>query len=119
MGIGVGMEKDKEVCVLSKDRFEIYWKLLLLNYNQKNTHEMQQKYKLFYSVFKDVEENDFKIAVKKAIQYQQYFPNVNEVYKYLPTTSEKIEQKLKDWENIQAEKTSEEEQEELKKLLKI
>lgn len=113
------MEKDKEVCVLSQDRFNIYWKLLLLNYSQKYTQKMQQKYKLFYSIFKDYEENDVKIAIKKTIKYQQYFPNVNEVIKYMPTQEEKMQQKMKDWEKVKAEKTTEAEQEELKKLLKI
>lgn len=113
------MEKDKEVCVLSQDRFKYYWRLLLLNYNQRNTHEIQQKYKLFYSVFKDIEEKDFKIAIKKTIQYQQYFPNVSEIFKYLPTEEEKLQQKMKDWENVKAELATKEEQEELRNLLKI
>lgn len=110
------MEKDKEVCVLSKDRFKYYWELLLLNYNQKHT---QKKFNLYYSIFKNIEEKDLKIAVKKSIENQQFFPNVNEIYKYLPTPEDKMEEKLKNWENVKKEETTEEEQEELKKILGV
>lgn len=113
------MEKDKEVCVLSKDRFIYYWNLLLLNYNQKHTQELQQKLNLYYSVFKDVEEEDFKTAIKKAMQNQKFFPNVNEIYKYLPTYQDKLIEKMDAWKNLKKEEASLEEQNELKKLLGV
>ena len=110
------MEKDKEVCVLSKDRFIYYWDLLLLNYNQKNTHDIQEKRKLTYAVFRDVSEKDFKVAILNTMKYQQYFPNINEIYKYLPN---KTEQKLNEWKSIEKEIATDEEQKELKKILEI
>lgn len=110
------MEKEKEVCALSKDRFKYYWELLLLNYNQKHT---QKKFNLYYSIFKNIEEEDLKIAIKRAIENQRFFPNINEIHSCLPTQEEKMEQKLKSWENIEKEEATEEEQEELKKLLEI
>lgn len=113
------MDKEKEVCVLSKDIFIYYWKMLLLNYNQKNTHEMQKKCKLTYAVFRDISEEDFKIAILNTMKYQQYFPNINEIYKYLPTHENKLSQKLKSWENVKAEIATEEEQAELKEILEI
>lgn len=111
------MEKDKEVCVLSKNRFIYYWNLLLLNYNQKHTQELRQKRSLYYSVFKDVEEEDFKIAIKKTMQNQKYFPNVSEIFEYIPTYQEKLIEKMDSWEKLEKAETSLEEQEELKKLL--
>jgi len=105
------MEKDKE-CVLNINTFNIYWKQLLLNYRKKHTQEL---FKLYYSIFKDFSEKEVKIAFKNAIINQPYFPNVNEICKYLPN---KLEQKLKEWDSIEEEIASEEEQEELKELLK-
>lgn len=102
------MEKDKE-CVLNINIFNKYWKLLLLNYSKKDT---QTLHNFYYSMFKDVEEQDFIIAIREAIKNQTYFPNVNEIYKYLPS-------KIENWENIEKEETSKEEQEELRKLLEI
>ncbi|MCM1052491.1 MAG: hypothetical protein NC483_00715 [Ruminococcus sp.] len=109
------MEKEKEVCVLSQDRFKYYWDLLLLNYNKRHT---QKLFNLYYSIFRKVEEQNFKYAIEQAIKHQSYFPNVNEIYKYLPTREDKLQQKMRDWENVEAEETTIEEQEELKNLLR-
>lgn len=108
------MEKDKE-CVLDIKVFTKYWKQLLLNYNKKHT---QEKFKLYYSIFKNTSEEDLKIAIRKTIEQQPYFPNVNEIYRYLPTKEDKIQEKLKSWENVKAELATDEEIEELKDLLK-
>ncbi len=102
------MEKDKE-CVLNINIFNKYWKLLLLNYSKKDT---QTLHNFYYSMFKSVKEKDFIIAIREAIKNQPYFPNVNEIYRYLP-------HKIENWENIEKEITSEEEQKELRKLLEI
>lgn len=110
------MEKEKEVCVLSENIFKKYWDILLLNYNKKHT---QKLFNLYYSIFRKFEEQDFKVAIEQVLKKQPYFPNINEIFKYLPTHTEKLEQKLKDWENVKVEPTTIEEQEELKKILKI
>lgn len=107
----VNVNNNDNVCVLNINIFSKYWKLLLLNYNQKHT---QEKHKLYYSFFKDVEEKDFILAIKECIKHQQYFPNVAEIYKYLPNKD------VPKWfnETIEHEPTTKEEQEELEKLFK-
>ena len=57
-----------------------------------------------------------KNAVMQAIRNEKYFPNIAELSKYLPT---KMEKKLSDWENIKAETVTDEEEKELKEMLKI
>lgn len=115
------MEKDKDVdevdvekeYTLNKEKFEIYYKMLLLNYNKRHT---QSLYKMYYEFFKNETEEDFKNAVMEAIRNEKYFPNIAELSKYLPT---KAEQKLKEWEDVRSEKVTEEEEKELKEMLKI
>lgn len=115
------MEKDKDVdevdvekeYTLNRDKFEIYYKMLLLNYNKRHT---QSLYKMYYEFFKNETEEDFKNAVMEAIRNEKYFPNIAELSKYLPTKEEK---KLRDWENVESVKVSEEEEKELKEMLKI
>ena len=115
------MEKDKDVdevdvekeYTLNRDQFEIYYKMLLLNYSKKHT---QSLYKMYYEFFKNETEEDFKNAVMQAIRNEKYFPNVAELSKHLPTQEEK---KLRDWENVKSETVSEEEEKELKEMLKI
>ena len=115
------MEKDKDVdevdvekeYTLNRDKFEIYYKMLLLNYNKRHT---QSLYKMYYEFFKNETEEDFKSAVMEAIRNKKYFPNIAELSKYLPT---KAEQKLKEWEDVRSEKVTEEEEKELKEMLKI
>lgn len=115
------MEKDKDVdevdvekeYTLNRDKFEIYYKMLLLNYNKKHT---QSLYKMYYEFFKNESEEDFKNAVIQVIRNEKYFPNIAELSKYLPTKEEK---KLRDWENVKSDQVSEEEEKELKEMLKI
>lgn len=115
------MEKDKDVdevdvekeYTLNRDKFEIYYKMLLLNYNKKHT---QSFYKMYYEFFKNESEEDFKNAVMEAIRNEKYFPNIAELSKYLPTKEEK---KLRDWENVKSDQVSEEEERKLKEMLKI
>ena len=115
------MEKDKDVdevdvekeYTLNRDQFEIYYKMLLLNYSKKHT---QSLYKMYYEFFKNETETDFKNAVMQAIRNEKYFPNIAELSKYLPTTEEK---KLRDWKNIKVETVTDEEEKELKEMLKI
>lgn len=106
------MDKEKE-CVLNKYIFDNYYKMLLLNYNKKHT---QSLYKMYYEFFKNETEEYFKNAVMEAIRNEKYFPNIAELSKYLPT---KAEQKLKEWEDVRSEKVTEEEEKELKEMLKI
>lgn len=115
------MEKDKDVdevdvekeYTLNRDKFEIYYKMLLLNYNKKHT---QSLYKMYYEFFKNETESDFKNAVMEVIRNEKYFPNVAELSKYLPTKEEK---KLREWENVKSKIVNEEEEKELKEMLKI
>ena len=115
------MEKDKDVDevdvekenTLNKDKFEIYYKMLLLNYNKKHTKSL---YKMYYEFFKNEAESDFKNAVMEVIRNEKYFPNVAELSKYLPTDEDK---KLRKWENIKSETVSKEEEKELKEMLKL
>ena len=115
------MEKDKDVdevdvekeYTLNRDKFEIYYKMLLLNYNKKHT---QSLYKMYYEFFKNETEEDFKNAVIQVIRNEKYFPNIAELSKYLPTKTEK---KLKEWEDVRSEKVTEEEEKELKEMLNI
>ena len=106
------MEKEKE-CVLNISIFDRYYKMLLLNYNKKHT---QSLYKMYYEFFKNEAESDFKNAIMEAIRNEKYFPNVAELSKYLPTKEEK---KLREWENIKSESVTDEEEKELKEMLKI
>ena len=106
------MDKEKE-CVLNKYIFDNYYKMLLLNYNKKHT---QSLYKMYYEFFKNETEEDFKNAVMEAIRNEKYFPNIAELSKYLPTEEEK---KLKGWENLESKTVTEEEENELKEMLKI
>ena len=106
------MDKEKE-CVLNKYIFDNYYKMLLLNYNKKHT---QSLYKMYYEFFKNETEEYFKNAVMEAIRNEKYFPNIAELSKYLPTKTEK---KLKEWEDVRSEKVTEEEEKELKEMLKI
>ena len=106
------MDKEKE-CVLNKYIFDNYYKMLLLNYNKKHT---QSLYKMYYEFIKNETEEDFKNAVMEAIRNEKYFPNIAELSKYLPTKEEK---KLRNWKNIESETVTEEEEKELKEMLKI
>ena len=106
------MDKEKE-CVLNKYTFDSYYKMLLLNYSKKHT---QFLYKMYYEFFKNETEEDFKNAVMQVIRNEKYFPNIAELSKYLPTKEEK---KLRDWENIKSEIVTEEEEKELKEMLKL
>ena len=108
------MDKEKE-CVLNISIFDNYFNVLLLNYNKskKDTHNLR---KMYYEFFKNETEEDFKNAVMQAIRNEKYFPNVAELSKHLPTQEEK---KLRDWENVKSETVSEEEEKELKEMLKI
>ena len=108
------MEMEKE-CVLNISIFDSYFNVLLLNYNKskKDTHNLR---KMYYEFFKNETETDFKNAVMQAIRNEKYFPNIAELSKYLPTAEEK---KLRDWENIKAETVTDEEEKELKEMLKI
>lgn len=106
------MDREKE-CVLNISIFDSYYKMLLLNYSKKHT---QSLYKMYYEFFKNETEEDFKNAVMQAIRNEKYFPNVAELSKHLPTQEEK---KLRDWENVKSETVSEEEEKELKEMLKI
>lgn len=106
------MDKEKK-CVLNKYIFDNYYKMLLLNYNKKHT---QSLYKMYYEFFKNEAESDFKNAITEAIRSEKYFPNVAELSKYLPTKEEK---KLREWENIKSESVTDEEEKELKEMLKI
>lgn len=108
------MEKDKEKeCVLDISIFDSYYKMLLLNYSKKHTQSLR---KMYYEFFKNETESDFKNAVMQAIRNEKYFPNVAELSKYLPTLEEK---KLREWENVKSETITEEEEKELKEMLKI
>ena len=106
------MDKEKE-CVLNISIFDNYYKMLLLNYNKKHT---QSLYKMYYEFFKNETEEDFKNAVMEAIRNEKYFPNIAELSKYLPTKTEK---KLKEWENTESDQVTEEEEKELKEMLKL
>lgn len=106
------MDKEKE-CVLNKYIFDSYYKMLLLNYNKKHT---QSLYKMYYEFFKNEAESDFKNAVMEVIRNEKYFPNIAELSKYLPSCEEK---KLREWENVKPEIVGEEEEKELKEMLKI
>ena len=106
------MDKEKE-CVLNISIFDSYYKMLLLNYNKKHT---QSLYKMYYEFFKNETEEDFKNAVIQVIRNEKYFPNIAELSKYLPTKTEK---KLKEWENTESDQVTEEEEKELKEMLKL
>lgn len=103
------MEKNKE-CVLNKNIFNKYWKLLLLNYNQKDTHDLKL---LYYASLKDLKEEYFIKAIETTIKTRRYFPNVCEIRESLNNVPSWFNQ------DIKKEEATEEEAKELKELLKI
>ena len=101
------MEKNKN-SVCNINIFNKYWNLLLLNYNKTHT---QNLFNLYYSIFKIYSEQEIKEAFKEAMLHERFFPNINELNNYFENP------KLKKWDNIKKEEASNEEIEELKKLL--
>lgn len=63
--------------------FTKYWQVLKREYQDKqhNTQDL----KLYYSIFKEYPEKEFKQAIKQVLKYENYFPRINEIVKYLPT----------------------------------
>ena len=106
------MENNNSVCVLNINIFKKYWNYLLLNYNKPHT---QNLFNLYYSFFKDCSERDFILAVKKCIEKEKYFPNISELFKYLPSEDT---DKLNEWKNVKKEEVSEEEKKELEEMFK-
>lgn len=111
------MDKDKEVeCGISLrlDIFNTYWNILKRNY--KDTQHDEKDFKIYYSIFKEYEEKDFINAVKMVLKYQQYFPRIDEIVKYLSTETKDDVPK---WFNLERkiEETSQQEKQELEELL--
>ena len=68
-------EMDKE-CVLNKNIFNKYWKLLILNYSKKDTQDLKT---LYYASLNDLTNEEFIKMIKIAIRTCKYFPNVYEL----------------------------------------
>ena len=67
---------------------------------------------MYYSIFKDYQEQDVKDAIKEVLKYQSYFPRIDEIVKYLPKHEEPIWFENKK-DLIPATKEEQEEMEEL------
>lgn len=94
--------------------FQKYWKILKRNYNNKS--HTQEDMKIYYSIFKDLKDDEFKEVIKQVLKKQKYFPNIAEINQY-------VETKLKEYpewldKKIENEELTKEEMKEMKELLK-
>lgn len=83
---------DKEVECGIKLRFNIfntYWNILKRNY--QDTQHTEEDLKIYYSIFREYDEESFIKAIKMVLKYQPYFPRINEIVKYLPNIDESHE----------------------------
>lgn len=111
------MDKDKEVECGNKLRlniFDTYWNIMKSNY--KDTQHNEFEYRYYYSIFRDYDEENFKIAIKMVLKYQQYFPRIDEIVKYLPDIDNK---NVTSWfdKEIKKEEITKEEQIEVEKII--
>ena len=113
------MDKDVECGdTLRLEIFNKYWNILKSNY--KDTQHTDFDYKYYYSIFREYQEEDFIKAVKMVLKYQQYFPRIDEIVKYLPMIDDVKNEKVPKWfdEDYEPIETTEEERKELDDLLK-
>lgn len=68
--------------LVSRDIFSKYWNILKRNY--KDTQHTKEDYKLYYSIFKDINKEDFINAIKQVLLHNKYFPRIDEIAEYLP-----------------------------------
>lgn len=94
---------------INKITFNKYWQILKRVHNDK-THT-QQDADIYYSVFKDCNENDFSQAIKEAIRKIKYFPKPAEINQFLP------KEKMEDWDDLKKEPMNDAEKEEMEKIL--
>lgn len=116
------MDKEMECGVaLRLNIFNIYWNIMKKNY--KDTQHTEHDFKIYYSIFKEYQEQDFIYAIKMVLKYQSYFPRIDEIVKYLPKidefSNEKNSEKLPKWFNEKNEirLPNKEEQEELENII--
>ena len=90
--------------------FSKYWNILKKNYQDK-THNKEELY-TYYSIFKDYDEEIFKLAIKEVLLHQKYFPRIDEIFQYIP-------EETPSWfdKELKVESTSDEEQKEMEELL--
>ncbi len=100
--------------LVSRDIFKKYWNILKRNYSDK-THNASD-FNLYFSIFKDYEEEKFIYAIKQVLINNSYFPRIDEIAKYLSNDDEP--KWLKDFaKNIEVQKLSKEDQKELDEIL--
>lgn len=105
--------------MLRLDIFNTYWNILKNNY--KDTQHNDKEYKIYYSIFKEYENDDFIKAIKMVLKYQSFFPRIDEIVKYLPQIDKIPGSKLvPEWfdKDLKIEKLSEKEERELEKILR-
>lgn len=106
---------------MKTEDFDKLWDLLIINYG--GTHNEQKR--LSYHYLKEYSVRVVSEAIEKVIRNNRYFPNVNEILAYIPNTqvneseiNEVIPYWMKNPEVCVAQEMSEEEQKEMKELLK-
>ena len=106
--------KRKWVCVIKKTIFKKYWEILKRNKNDK-THT-EEDMAIYYSLFKDVEDQTFIEAVKEALLNVPYFPRVDELNECIQHTQQK--DKTEKWKEIKVELLTKEDKEWCKNFYK-
>jgi len=107
------MDKEVECGVkLRLSTFNTYWQILKRNY--KDTQHDDIDFKVYYSILKDYREKDFINATKMVLKYQQFFPRIDEIVKYLP------DENLPKWffEKNESLEMEDQEKQEINNLLK-
>lgn len=113
---------DKEVECGIKLRFNIfntYWNILKRNY--QDTQHTEEDLKIYYSIFREYDEDSFIKAIKMVLKYQPYFPRINEIVKYLPKIDDEIleNENIPKWmnETLSFIEPNEKEKEELERII--
>lgn len=106
--------KRKWVCVIKKTIFKKYWEILKRNKNDK-THT-EEDMAIYYSLFKDVEDQIFIEAVKEVLLNVPYFPRVDELNECIQHTQQK--DKTEKWKEIKVELLTKEDKEWCKNFYK-
>ena len=116
----IGLERNGVDVCMNKVIFQKYWKILKRNYNDKN--HTQEDMKTYYSIFKDVSNEDFIEVIKLVLKNQKYFPNIAEINQYVEKITNENQRKgiVPEWmkKEPEKEKPTEEEEKEMEELLK-
>lgn len=101
------------MCVYIKNTlFKKEWEQLEKYYKKKHTHDEANFY---YSMLKDLSDEDFKQTLKNVYNHCKYFPNIAEIREQVPNKQDAI---LSNFQNVKYEPLDEEDKEWCRKFYK-